>query len=49
VPFQALIAYLQAGEPLSEFLEDFPTVSKAQAIAALEQAKEALLARARPA
>ena len=49
VPFQTLIDYLEAGEPLSEFLEDFPTVSKAQAIAALEQAKEALLARARPA
>jgi len=49
VPFRTLIDYLEAGEPLSEFLEDFPTVSKAQAIAALEQAKEALLAPARPA
>lgn len=49
VPFQTLIDYIEAGEPLSEFLEDFPTVSKEQAIAALEQAKEALLARARPA
>ena len=49
VPFQTLIDYLEAGQPLSEFLEDFPTVSKEQAIAALEQAKEALLARARPA
>jgi uncharacterized protein (DUF433 family) len=49
VPFQTLIDYLEAGEPLAEFLEDFPTVSKEQAIAALEQAKEALLARARPA
>lgn len=49
VPFQTLIDYLEASQPLSEFLEDFPTVSKDQAIAALEQAKEALLARARPA
>ena len=49
VPFQTLLDYLEAGQPLSEFLEDFPTVSKEQAIAALEQAKEALLARARPA
>ena len=49
VPFQTLIDYLEAGQPLSEFLEDFPTVSKEQAIAALEQAKEALLTRARPA
>jgi uncharacterized protein (DUF433 family) len=47
VPFQTLIDYIEAGQPLSEFLEDFPTVSKEQAIAALEQAREALLARAR--
>jgi uncharacterized protein (DUF433 family) len=49
VPFQTLIDYLEGGQPLSEFLEDFPTVTKEQAIAALEQAKDALLARARPA
>ena len=49
VPFQTLLDYLEAGQPLSEFVEDFPTVSKEQAIAALEKAKEALLARARPA
>ena len=49
VPFQTLIDYLEAGQPLAEFLEDFPTVSREQAIAALEQAKEALLDRARPA
>jgi uncharacterized protein (DUF433 family) len=49
VPFQTLIDYLEAGQPLSDFLEDFPTVSKEQAIAALEEAKEAVLARARPA
>lgn len=49
VPFQTLIDYLEAGQPLSEFLEDFPTVSRKQAVAALEEAKEALLARARPA
>ena len=49
VPFETLIDYLEAGEPLSEFLEDFATVSNAQAIAALEQAKEAVLTRARPA
>ena len=48
VPFTTLIDYLEAGQPLSEFLEDFPTVSKVQAIAALEQAKEALLDRTRP-
>ena len=49
VPFQTLIDYIEAGQPLSEFLEDFPTVSSEQAIAALKEAKEALLTRARPA
>jgi hypothetical protein len=44
-----LLDYLEAGQPLSEFLEDFPTVTREQAVAALEQAKEALLARARSA
>jgi uncharacterized protein (DUF433 family) len=47
VPFQALIDYLEAGQSLDEFLEDFPTVTREQAVAALEQAKEALLADAR--
>jgi uncharacterized protein (DUF433 family) len=47
VPFQALIDYLEAGQSLDEFLEDFPTVSREQAITALEQAKEALLADGR--
>ena len=46
VPFQALIDYLEAGQPLTEFLDDFPTVTRKQAIAALEEAKEALLADA---
>ncbi len=49
VPFQTLLDYLEAGDPLGEFLQDFPSVSRDQAIAALEQAKDALLARAHPA
>ena len=48
VPFQTLQDYLEAGQPLTDFLDDFPTVSREQAIAALEQAKDALLAGARP-
>ena len=48
VPFQTLLDYLEAGDPLDEFLDDFPTVTRQQAIAALEQAKEALLADACP-
>ena len=47
VPLATLLEYLEAGQPLSEFLEDFPTVTREQAVAALEQAKEALLARSR--
>jgi uncharacterized protein (DUF433 family) len=46
VPFQTLLDYLEAGEPLAEFLDDFPTVSRELAVAALEQAKDALLDRA---
>jgi uncharacterized protein (DUF433 family) len=49
VPIQTLLDYLEAGQPLDEFLEDFPTVAREQAIAALEQAMEALVSRARPA
>lgn len=40
VPFQSLTDYLEAGQPLSEFLEDFPTVSSEQSIAALGEAKK---------
>ena len=49
VPFQTLLDYLEAGQPLSEFLQDFPTVPRERAITALEQAKDALLTRACPA
>ena len=44
VPVQTLLDYLEAGQPLSDFLEDFPTVTRADAVAALEESKEALLA-----
>ena len=43
VPVQALIDYLEGGHPLDDFLEDFPSVSRAQAVAALELARDALL------
>lgn len=43
VPLATLLDYLEAGQPLSEFLEDFPTVTKEQAVAALEQANGVLL------
>ena len=43
VPFQNLIDYLEGGETLDEFLDDFPTVTREAAIAALEQAKALLV------
>lgn len=46
VPVQTLLDYLEAGDPLDEFLNDFPSVSREQAVAVLELAKEMLLARA---
>jgi len=46
VPVQTLFDYLQAGDPLDEFLDDFPTVSREQAIALLEQARKEVLQRA---
>lgn len=44
VPFQTLLDYLEAGETLDEFLQQFPTVTREMAIAALESAKNMLLA-----
>jgi uncharacterized protein (DUF433 family) len=49
VPIRALIDYLSGGQPLSEFLEDFPSVSREQAVAALRLAAETLVSHARPA
>ena len=46
VPFQALIDYLKGDHRLSDFLADFPTVSRKQALAALEKGAERVLARA---
>lgn len=49
VPLRNLIDYLEGDYSLDEFLDDFPGVSREQAVAALEAAHEALTARARPA
>lgn len=43
VPFQNLLDYLEGGETLDEFLDDFPSVTREAAIAALEQAKAFLV------
>lgn len=45
VPVQTLLEYLEAGDPLDEFLTDFPSVHREQAVAALEVAKDLLLQR----
>jgi uncharacterized protein (DUF433 family) len=45
VPLQHLLDYLEGGETLDEFLDDFPTVSREQAIAALEHAKSLLASK----
>ena len=45
VPFQALLDYLEHGKTMDAFVDDFPTVSKSEAIAALEEAKALVVAR----
>jgi uncharacterized protein (DUF433 family) len=49
VPVQSLFDYLEGGETLDEFLRQFPSVRREQAIAALEQARDSVLTSARPA
>ena len=44
VPFKALTDYLEHERNLSEFLEDFPSVTREDAIAALEEARISLTA-----
>lgn len=39
VPVRTLLDYLEGGDSLSDFLEDFPSVSRDQAVAALRGAK----------
>jgi uncharacterized protein (DUF433 family) len=39
VPVETLFDYLEAGEPLDEYLRQFPTVSREQAVGVLEAAK----------
>ena len=46
VPVQTLLDYLEAGDRLDDFLNEFPTVSREQAVAFLELAKEAAVAEA---
>ena len=46
VPVKTLLDYLEAGDSLDEFLDHFPSVSREQAVAVLELAKDMLMAYA---
>jgi uncharacterized protein (DUF433 family) len=47
VPIETLFDYIEGGEPLSEFLEDFPTVTQAQVLQLLEEVKSELIPSAK--
>jgi len=48
VPVKNLLDYLAAGDTLDQFLDDFPSVSREQVVAALEIARDLLTASAHP-
>jgi len=45
VPFKVLTDYLEGGETLDSFLEQYPTVTRELAIAAIEEARSSLIAQ----
>jgi uncharacterized protein (DUF433 family) len=45
VPFKILIDYLEGGDTLDQFLDQYPSVSRALAIAAIEEARQSLVAQ----
>jgi len=45
VPFQALLDYIEGGQTLGDFLDDFPTVTREQAVHALEHVKSLVLSQ----
>jgi uncharacterized protein (DUF433 family) len=46
VPVQALFDYIEGGDPLDEFLGDFPNVTREHAVAVLEMARRAAISEA---
>jgi uncharacterized protein (DUF433 family) len=46
VPVQTLLDYLESGETINDFLAGFPTVSRDQVVAFLEEAKDRMIASA---
>ena len=47
VPFKVLIDYLEGGDTLDQFLEQYPSVSRELAIAAIEEARLSLVSQLR--
>lgn len=45
VPFKVLIDYLEGGDTLDQFLEEYPSVGRELAIAAIEEARMSLVAQ----
>ena len=45
VPFKILIDYLEGGDTLDQFLEQYPSVSRELAIAAIEEARTSLVSQ----
>jgi uncharacterized protein (DUF433 family) len=45
VPFKVLTDYLEGGDSLDQFLEEYPSVSRELAIAAIEEARLSLIAQ----
>jgi uncharacterized protein (DUF433 family) len=45
VPFKVLTDYLEGGDTLDQFLEEYPSVSRELAIAAIEEARLSLIAQ----
>jgi uncharacterized protein (DUF433 family) len=45
VPFKILIEYLEGGDTLDQFLEQYPSVSRDLAIAAIEEARSSLVSQ----
>jgi uncharacterized protein (DUF433 family) len=46
VPVQTLLDYLEAGDSIDDFLEGFPTLTREQVIAFLEEARDRVIAAA---
>jgi len=45
VPFKILIDYLEGGDTLDQFLEEYPSVSRELAVAAIEEARLSLVSQ----